>query len=174
MPRTMQQSRVTFVIRQDLLEQALAESAASTLTMAELIRRAIDTHLTLIEPPETGVNGGYGPLATGAGEMLGEQGDLATGEASFPINKKYPIHINDGLLGELERYARIVGTSPDEVVNRSLAVYLAALYNRRKAAEACEPYEVEHITSQNPADAEPADDDFVPDITGDAYDDAAA
>jgi hypothetical protein len=160
MPRTMQQSRVTFVIREDILGQALAESAASTLTMAELIRRAIDTHLTLIEPPN----------APSPGELLGEQVDPETGEVSFPVNKKYPIHINDGLLGELERYARIVKTSPDEVVNRSLALYMAALYNRRRAAELCEPYDAVPIPTEFSAD-DPAND------AGDApggQDDAAA
>lgn len=167
MPRTMQQSRVTFVIREDILGQALAESAASTLTMAELIRRAIDTHLTLVEPPETAP---YDDL-TVSRDLLGEQIDPATHEVSFPVNKKYPIHINDGLLGELERYARIIGTSPDEVVNRSLALYLAAIYNRRKAAEMCEPYEAQPI----PPDPfeEPADDDL-PGDPGVSYDDAAA
>jgi hypothetical protein len=127
----MQQSKVTFVIREDLLAQAQVESEASTLAMAELLRRAIDLYLTQFYPPEEyDLKAVYPP----DGFTLNEE-NLT--RANLTV-KKYPIHINDGLLGELDRYAMLMEQSSDEVVNRALVLYAACLQERRRAAEGFE------------------------------------
>jgi hypothetical protein len=120
MARTLQQEKVTLVIRQDLMDQAVTEGEASGLNTAELIRRAIDLYLTQFPVPAQ-----Y------------ETGDrLPAGDEAEPIRvKKLPIHINTGLLGELDRYALQLHQTPDEVANRSIILYVASLLARRQAAE---------------------------------------
>ena len=122
MPRTMQQTKITFVIRDDLMAQASPRKRSRTLTMAELIRRAIDLYLTQFPPPDVlrPDRGLSSPTASCS---------APTRTATTRTNKKHPIHINDGLLGELDRYALLLGQSPDEVVNRALVLYAACLTN---------------------------------------------
>lgn len=123
MPRTMTQERITLLFREDLIEQAKAESASSTLTMAELFRRALDQYLNQFPAP--------------AQYETGEQ--LPEGETSPPtITKKVPFHINPGLLGEADRYAHQINSNTDEVANRALLLYFACLEQRRQAAELIE------------------------------------
>jgi hypothetical protein len=122
MARTLQQEKITLVIRQDLMEQANAEGEASGLNTAELVRRAVDLYLTQFPVPafyETG-------------DLLPETQDADN--PPVPV-RKLPIHINTGLLGELDRYALQMRLSPDEVANRALVLYSASLAARREAAE---------------------------------------
>jgi hypothetical protein len=154
MPRTMQQAKITFIIREDLLAQAQAESEASTLAMAELLRRAIDLYLTQFYPPEEyDLKATYPP----DGFTLNEE-NLT--RANLTV-KKYPIHINDGLLGELDRYALLMEQSSDEVVNRALVLYAACLQERRRAAEGFEALPVSADTSDDPGDDDAPEDDVV-------------
>jgi hypothetical protein len=123
MPRTMTQERITLLFRADLMEQAQVESATSTVTMAELIRRALDQYLNNFPAP-----------------AVYETGELLPETATEPPTafKKVPFHINPGLLAEADRYAHQIGSNTDEVANRALVLYFVCLEQRRQAAEKLE------------------------------------
>jgi len=130
--RTMKQEKITLVFREDLFQEALAECEVSQVTMAELIRRAIDLYLCMFPAPQVYMTD---ELVPDTPEPAGDN------DPAPPTLRKYPFFINTGLLAELDRCAFQVGKSSDELANQGLVLYHAYLLQRREAAEEIEAEE---------------------------------
>jgi len=128
----MKQEKITLVFREDLFQEALAECEVSQVTMAELIRRAIDLYLCMFPAPQVYMTD---ELVPDTPEPAGDN------DPAPPTLRKYPFFINTGLLAELDRCAFQVGKSSDELANQGLVLYHAYLLQRREAAEEIEAEE---------------------------------